>query len=101
MTTTNGFHAPVSAPPPFANPETVSGLGLKYSLISDIFLKHALAAGNNTLGEIAGSMKIATVHAESVFHLLKAQQLIEVKGMYGEDYSFSLSVLRKQPPGIR
>jgi len=96
MTTTNGLHATVSTPPPFANPETVSGLGLKYSLISDLFLKHALAAGNNTLSEIAGSMKIAIVHAESVFHLLKTQQLIEVRGMYGEDYSFSLSAAGKK-----
>jgi len=79
------------SPPPFANPETISGLGLKHSLITDLFLKHALAAGNNTLAQISGSLKIATVHAEGVFHLLKSQQLIEVRGMYGDDYSFTLS----------
>jgi hypothetical protein len=80
-----------NAPSPFANPETIAGLGLKESLITDLFLKHSLVTGNCTLTGIAGSMKLAIQHVESVFHVLKGQQLIEVRGMYGEDYSFSLS----------
>lgn len=91
MAATDCILTSISAPPPFANPETISGLGLKTSLITDLFLKHALAAGNNTIVEISKTLKIATAHAEAVFHLLKAQQLIEVRGMYGDDYSFTLS----------
>jgi predicted ATPase with chaperone activity len=88
--------ASISVPPPFASPETLSGLGLKTSLVTDLFLKHALAAGNNTLGEISQSLKIAIPLSEAVFHLLKAQQLIEVRGMFGEDYSFTLSAPGKK-----
>jgi len=44
------------------------------------------------------SMKIAIVHAESVFHLLKTQQLNRSQGMYGEEYSFSLSRREKESP---
>jgi predicted ATPase with chaperone activity len=83
-------------PPPFTNPETISELGLKESLVTDLFLKHALAAGNSTLRGISGTLKLAVPLTESVFHLLKAQQLIEVRGMYGDDYSFSLSSAGKK-----
>jgi MoxR-like ATPase len=86
----------VCTPPPFASPGTVAGLGLKDSLITDLFLKHSLAAGNSTLTGMSGTLKIAIEHVESVFHLLKAQQLIEVKGMCGEDYLFSLSAAGKK-----
>jgi hypothetical protein len=84
------------APPSFANPDSIAGLGLRESLITDLFLKHSLVAGNSTLTGISGTMKIAIEHVESVFHSLKAQQLIEVRGMCGEDYSFSLSATGKK-----
>ena len=83
-------------PQSFASPDTIAGLGLRDSLITDLFLKHCLAAGNSTLTGISGTMKLAIEHVESVFHLLKAQQLIEVRGMCGEDYSFSLSAAGKK-----
>jgi len=86
----------ICAPLPFTSPETIAGLGLQDSLITDLFLKHSLAAGNCTLTGLSGSLKLAIQHVESVFHKLKAQQLIEVRGMYGEDYSFSLSSAGKK-----
>jgi hypothetical protein len=92
MPATNGLWKSMGPSPPFAIPEHIAGLGLKQSLITDLFLKQALALGNNnTLGEISGALKIAVTHAESVFHQLKTQQLIEIRGMCGDDYSFSLS----------
>ena len=81
----------ICTPVSFANPGSLAGLGVKESLITDLFLKHSLVAGNCTLTGLSGTLKIAIEHVESVFHSLKAQQLIEVRGMYGEDYSFSLS----------
>jgi hypothetical protein len=84
------------APPLFTSPATIRGHGLSDSLITDLFLKHSLVAGNSTLTNISGTLKLAIEHVESVFHLLKAQQLIEVKGMCGEDYSFSLSAAGKK-----
>jgi hypothetical protein len=86
----------LSAPPSFAKPSTIGGLGLRESLVADLFLKHSLAAGNCTLTGISGTLKLAIEHVESVFHSMKAQQLIEVRGMYGEDYSFSLSAAGKK-----
>jgi hypothetical protein len=90
------FTTAAGVPPPFAHPDTLFDLGLKESLVSDVFLKHALAAGSNTLRQISHSLKLAITHAEYVFHLLKAQQLIEVRGTYGDDYSFSLSAAGKK-----
>ncbi len=80
----------------FANPETIAGLGLRESLVTDLFLKHSLVAGNSTLTEISGTLKLGIEHVEFIFHSLKAQQLIEVRGMCGEDYSFSLSATGKK-----
>jgi hypothetical protein len=81
MVATEEIHDSVCVPPPFGSPETLSGLGLKTSLITDLFLKHALVAGNNTLSDISETLKIAVPLSESLFHLLKTQQLIDVMGM--------------------
>src|ERR1700722_6249868 len=88
--------AAVSSTPHFPSPESIAGLGIKESLIVDLFLKHSLLAGNCTLTGLSETLKLGIEHVESIFHSLKAQQLIEVRGMYGEDYSFSLSAAGKK-----
>jgi hypothetical protein len=82
--------------PLFANPETLAGLGLPESMLTDLFLKHAAVIGNCTLTSIAGSLKLAVEHVEVLFRNLKSQQLIDVRGSYGEDYLFCLSAAGKK-----
>jgi hypothetical protein len=96
MVATADSLAAVCLPPPFTSPETISELGLKDSLISDLFLKHTLLAGTTTLTGIAESLKLEVQHVQTVFRALKSQQLIDVRGTYGEDYSFALSANGKK-----
>ena len=72
-------------------PGSVGELGISESLAFDLFLKQTFNAGTCTLRGIARSLRLPVQVVESMFHSLKVQQLIDVKGAYGEDYSFGLS----------
>jgi hypothetical protein len=80
-----------SPAPPFGNPGSIGELGIPESLIDELFLKHALVAGNCTLGGLSNSLKLAPLHVEAVFRRLRSNQLLEVKGTWGEDYAFTLT----------
>ena len=70
---------------------TIQDLGVPETLVYDLFLKHVFQAGSCTMRSIAGSLKLSVELVHGVFQRMKSQQLIEVKGMVGEDYSFVLS----------
>jgi hypothetical protein len=76
----------------FSSPESLGDLGVAEGLVTDIFIKHLLRAGTGTLDEMSRSLKIPVRLTEVLFHRLKSQRLIEVKGMFGEDFNFCLSV---------
>jgi hypothetical protein len=82
--------------PPFVNPASLAELGLSDTLVNDLFLKHAAAAGNCTLTGLSQSLKLAVGCVEMVFRNLKSQQLIDVRGSQGEDYLFTLSMAGKK-----
>lgn len=75
----------------FDSPSSVQGLGIPETLVHDLFLKHVVQAGTCTLRSISGTLKLSIELIHSLFHRMKSMQLIEVKGMVGEDYSFCLS----------
>lgn len=75
----------------FNSPATLEDLGVPETLVYDLFLKHVSLAGTCTMRGIAGTLKLSVDLIHTVFHRVKSQQLIEVKGMVGDDYSFSLS----------
>jgi hypothetical protein len=85
-----------AAPDLLQAPTSLGGLGVAEGLVADLFLKHLLQAGTATLGGLSHSLRIPVQLVETLFHQLKSQRLIEVKGMYGEDYSFSLSGAGKE-----
>jgi hypothetical protein len=92
-----GWLADSEAPVPelFRIPYSVSCLGISEVLVVDLFLKHLFQAGTGTLGGLSSTMKLPAELVEGLFHQLKSQKLIEVKGMYGEDYQFCLSLAGK------
>ena len=79
----------------FRRPDSLACLGVSETMVVDLFLKHLFQTGTGTLRGLSQSMKLPVQLVESIFHELKTQKLIEVKGMYGEDYHFVLSVAGK------
>ena len=75
----------------FNSPASLQDLGVPETLVYDLFLKHAFQAGSSTIRGIAGTLKLSVDLVHNIFQRMKSQQLIEVKGMIGEDYSFLLS----------
>ncbi len=69
----------------------MNGLGLPASLVHDLFLRRALLEGFSSLIGLSRSLKLSFSVVETVFHHLRTQQWLEVRGMNGNDYNFVLS----------
>jgi hypothetical protein len=89
--------AAATLPPPAAagfrptTPERIEDLGIPRGLISDLILRYLWLHGAATLGALNQSLRLSYPLLETIFHQFRQQQLIEVKGMQGNDYSFSLT----------
>jgi hypothetical protein len=74
-----------------AIPENFDDLGLSQSYVTDLVLRRLLLEGFSSLSSLSQTLKLSVSIIDFVFKHLRAQQLIEVKGMIGNDYSFVLS----------
>ncbi len=74
-------------PPPMSQEQAGLGTGL----IEDLFLRHVHLKKCNTLGALTESMALAYPIVERVFRDVRNQRLLEVSGMVGDDYVFSLT----------
>ncbi|MCU0248071.1 MAG: AAA family ATPase, partial [Bryobacter sp.] len=72
-------------------PQTYEELGISQSLVLDLVLRRLLLEGFSTLTSLSNSLRVSIPIVEAAFRHLRQQQLIEVKGMIGNDYSFVLS----------
>jgi hypothetical protein len=72
-------------------PDSIDDLGLSSTVITDLILRRAYVAGTSTLSSLSKALKLSTVVVETIFRELRQQQLIEVKGMVGNDYAFTLT----------
>ncbi|MGA2434043.1 MAG: AAA family ATPase, partial [Bryobacteraceae bacterium] len=79
---------PAYCPPP---PETMDALGIPPGLVQDLVVRRAYATGMTSLQELSSVLKISPIVLENLFRELRHQQLVEVKGMLGNDYSFCLT----------
>lgn len=75
-------------PPP---PDTLADLDLPHGLLVDLVLRRTFAAGQTTLQDLSHALKLSPLVIEAIFRELRQQQLVEVKGMVGNDYSFVLT----------
>ncbi len=73
-------------------PDTIEDLGIPSALVTDLVLRRTYIVGTSTLQGLSETLKLSIVLLESIFRELRHQQLIEVKGMVGNDYSFVLTV---------
>jgi len=92
MTTVVGPRA--SFVPP--TPQNFEDLAIPQSLVIDLVLRRLLLEGFSSLQGLSQSLRLSVPVVEQVFRNLRSQQLIEVKGMVGNDYQFVLSVNGKQ-----
>jgi len=72
-------------------PDRVVDLGIRPALVNDLVLRYLWLHGSASLTAMHQTLKLSFPLLETVFHQFRQQQLLEVKGMLGNDYSFTLS----------
>jgi hypothetical protein len=77
-------------------PQTIEELGIAQSLVLDLVLRRLMLEGFSTLASLSSSLRLSLPIIDIIFRQLRAQQLIEVKGMIGNDYQFVLTMAGKQ-----
>lgn len=77
-------------------PQTTEELHLSESLIFDLMLRRLLLDGFSSLQGLSVSLRLAVPIIDRAFQQLRRQQLLEVKGMIGNDYQFVLSQAGKE-----
>ncbi len=77
-------------------PQTFEQLGIGESLVLDLVLRRMLLEGMSNLQRLSRCLRLSVPIIDAVFRHMRQQQLVEVKGMSGNDYNFSLSVAGKQ-----
>ena len=72
-------------------PRDLEGLDLPIGLVTDLFLRRLSVEGTSNIQSLSNMLKLPVPVVLAVFNNLRQQQLIEVKGMVGNDYRISLS----------
>src|ERR1035437_10975358 len=72
-------------------PDRVEDLGIPRGLVTDLILRCLWLHGSGTLATLHEALKLSFPVLETLFHQFRRQQLLEVKGMLGNDYSFTLT----------
>jgi hypothetical protein len=72
-------------------PDRLEDLGIQRSVVSDLILRYLWLHGSGTLSALNETLKLSFPVLETMFHTFRNQQLLEVKGMTGNDYSFTLT----------
>ncbi|SPE34855.1 AAA ATPase [Candidatus Sulfopaludibacter sp. SbA3] len=92
MMPTNGTLAPATRQEVRPTiPDRIEDLGIPRSLVSDLILRYLWMHGAGTLCALHETLKLSFPILEGMFHQFRQQQVLEVKGMVGNDYSFSLT----------
>src|SRR5580698_10384827 len=72
-------------------PDRIEDLGIHRSMVSDLVLRYLWLHGAGTLASLHETLKLSFPVLETIHHQFRNQHVIEVKGMLGNDYSFSLT----------
>src|SRR5258708_2538616 len=79
-----------------AVPQNFSELGIRESLVLDLVVRRMMIEGYSSLGSLSRALRLSVPIIDVAFKHMRQQQLVEVKGMIGNDYSFTLSQAGKQ-----
>jgi hypothetical protein len=72
-------------------PQTIDDLGIPQTLVVDLVLRRLLLEGISNLQTLSQKLRLSVSILNGVFQHMRQQQLVEVKGMVGNDYTFVLS----------
>jgi len=88
---------PASKTPAFwqAPPQSLADLDISPSLVQDLFMRTVREQGQSSLGSLRERLKLPHMVLEPVFRQLRQQAYLDVKGMQGNDYCFSLTTSGK------
>src|SRR5688572_5785621 len=84
-----------------APPQNIEDLGIPHALVLDLMLRRLLLEGYCTLQSLTLKLKLSIEVIDGVFRHMRQQQLVEVKGMVGNDYQFVLSAAGRSLAGER
>ncbi len=76
-------------------------LGVRENLVLDLVLRRLMLEGTSSLTAMAQKLRISVPVVDHIFRYMRAQQMVEVKGMSGNDYTFVLSVAGRQTASER
>lgn len=89
-------YAPVLTAFTPAVPQNFAELGIRESLVLDLVVRRMMIEGYSTLGSLSKALRLSVPIIDIAFKHMRLQQLVEVKGMIGNDYNFTLSQAGKQ-----
>ena len=70
-------------------------------MVLDLMLRRMVIEGHSNLASLGKALRLSVPIVDRAFQYLRAQQMVEVKGMTGNDYNFVLSSAGKQLAGER
>src|ERR1700677_2404441 len=82
-------------------PQTFEDLGISQSLVLDLVLRRLMLEGFSNLQSLSNTLKLSVAILNIIFTHMRQQQLVEIKGMLGNDYNFTLSQAGKMLAGER
>lgn len=77
-------------------PQNFEDLALSQALVTDLVLRRLMMEGYSNMATLSQKLRLAIPIIDIIFRQLRQQQLVEVRGMIGNDYNFQLSVAGKQ-----
>jgi hypothetical protein len=77
-------------------PQNFADLGVPESLVLDLMLRRMVIEGFCSMNGLSRSLRVSLPIVDMVFKHMRQQQLVEIKGMSGNDYQFVLSAAGKQ-----
>ncbi len=72
-------------------PRTAQDCGIPDYMVHDLFLRHMLQRSITNIGELSQAMRLPDNVITAVFRHCKHQRLLEVLGMHGNDFNFTLT----------
>src|ERR1700684_986582 len=94
-------YAPVRSAFAPSIPQDFKDLGISESLVLDLMLRRMLIEGYSSIAGLGRSLKLSHMVVDLMFKHMRSLQLVEIKGLIGNDYSFTLSAAGKQLAGER
>jgi Predicted ATPase with chaperone activity len=74
-----------------SSPEKMEDLGVNEGLLLDLIVRRLSLEGTSTLTELGEKLKLSYPIVDHLFRTMRQHQLVEVKGMQGNDYWITLS----------